>query len=68
VLPITRNSVKISAEIYSDLRQSGNSLDDIDLLIAGVAMENKLTFVTNNESHFRRIPGLQIENWKNSSP
>lgn len=64
VIPLTEKSVKISAELYSELRQSGNSLDDIDLLIAGVAIENGLIMVTNNENHFGRIPGLKIENWK----
>jgi len=33
-------------------------------LIAGVAIENEMTLVTNNENHFGRIPGLKIENWK----
>lgn len=56
--------MKISAELYSSLRQSGNTVDDIDLLIAGVAIENELTLVTNNENHFGLIPGLKIENWK----
>ena len=64
VLPLTEKSVKISAELYSSLRQSGNTVDDIDLLIAGVAIENELTLVTNNENHFGLIPGLKIENWK----
>ena len=64
VLPLTEKSVKISAELYSTLRQSGNMLDDIDLLIAGVAIDNEMTLVTNNVNHFGRIPGLKIENWK----
>lgn len=64
VIPLTEKSVRISAELYSTLRQTGNSLDDIDLFIAGVAIENELTLVTNNEKHFARIPGLKIENWK----
>lgn len=64
VLPLTEKSVRISAELYSVLRQTGNPLDDIDLFIAGVAIENELTLVTNNEKHFSRIPGLKIENWK----
>jgi len=64
VIPLTEKSVRISAELYSILRQTGNSLDDIDLFIAGVAIENELTLVTNNEKHFARIPGLKIENWK----
>jgi len=64
ILPLTEKSVKISAEIYSILRKSGNMLDDIDLLIAGIAIENDVTLITNNVKHFGRIPGLKIENWK----
>ena len=67
VIPLTEKSVKISAELYSSLRQSGNTLDDIDLLIAGVAIENEMTLVTNNERHFGRIPGMKIENWKKAT-
>lgn len=64
IIPLTEKSVKISSEIYSTLRQSGNTVDDIDLLIAGVAIENEMTLVTNNDNHFSRIPGMKIENWK----
>jgi len=63
VIPMTESSAKISAELYSTLRQSGKSVDDIDLLIAGVAIDNDMTLVTNNENHFNRIPGLKIDNW-----
>ncbi len=62
VLPMTKSSAKISSQLYSELRKAGNTVDDIDLLIAGVAIDNKMTLVTNNESHFARIPGLRIEN------
>ncbi len=64
IIPVTEKSAKISAEIYATLRQSGNTIDDIDLLIAGIAIENELSLVTNNDSHFSRIPGLKTENWK----
>ncbi|MBS3770992.1 MAG: type II toxin-antitoxin system VapC family toxin [Bacteroidales bacterium] len=63
VIPLTENSCKISAELYSNLKQKGELIDDIDLLIAGIAIENEMTIVTNNEKHFQRIPGLKIENW-----
>lgn len=63
IIPLTESSVKISAELYSTLRQSGKIIDDIDLLIAGVAIENDMILVTNNENHFKRIPGLNIDNW-----
>jgi len=67
VLPVTEKSAKISAQLYPELRLKGNSLDDIDLLIAGVAIENDMIVVTNNEKHFARIPGLRIENWRKTS-
>ena len=63
VISPTERSAKISAELYSSLRQSGKIVDDIDLLIAGIAIDNDLTLVTNNESHFNRIPDLSVENW-----
>lgn len=63
VLPMTKSSAKISLQIFAELRSTGNTVDDINLLIAGVAIDNEMTLVTNNESHFARIPGLRIENW-----
>lgn len=39
VIPVTEKSARISSELYSLLRQNGNIVDDIDLLIAGVAIE-----------------------------
>jgi tRNA(fMet)-specific endonuclease VapC len=38
-------------------------LDDIDLLIAGTAIANKMVFVTHNKHHFERIELLEIEDW-----
>jgi tRNA(fMet)-specific endonuclease VapC len=64
VIALTEESCKISSEVYSKLRNSGELIDDIDLLIAGIAIENEMTLVTNNENHFGRISGLKIENWK----
>jgi len=63
VIPLSEKSAKISAELYASLRREGKPLDDIDLLIAGVAIANELVLVSNNEKHFGRIPNLKIENW-----
>jgi tRNA(fMet)-specific endonuclease VapC len=64
VIPLTEESCKISAKLYSNLKNEGNIIDDIDLLIAGIAIENEMILVTNNEKHFNRIPDLNIANWK----
>lgn len=63
IIPLTEKFSKISAELFAFFRKDGKTLDDIDLLIAGVAIENDLVLVTNNEKHFDRIPNLKIENW-----
>lgn len=52
-----------AADIYADLYKRGGLVGDADILIAATALENNLSVVTNNESHFNRISGLQILNW-----
>lgn len=51
------------AKIYADLRKKGTPLDDIDLLIAGVAIANNLVLITHNQKHFSKIEGLELEDW-----
>ena len=63
ILNITKDSIKKSAEIYSNQRIKGEAIDDIDILIAGIALSNNLILVTNNIRHFGKIKELQIENW-----
>ena len=63
ILPLTEQSVTFSANIYAKLRQDGTPVDDIDLLIAGVAFTNKLVLVTHNQCHFSRIEMLELQDW-----
>jgi len=63
ILPLTIQSSENSAIIYADLRKKGTPVDDIDLLIAGIAIENNMMVITNNTSHFSRIEGLEVDNW-----
>jgi tRNA(fMet)-specific endonuclease VapC len=41
----------------------GTPIDDIDILIAGIAIANNLILVTNNRKDFEKIEGLEIEDW-----
>lgn len=67
ILPLTQKSVNQSAQIYAKLRQKGTPVDDIDLLIAGVAIANNLILATHNTKHFQRIEELMIEDWSEDS-
>lgn len=62
----TTESAQLFGMIKADLRQQGNIILDADIMIAAIALSNKLTLVTNNEKHFIRIPDLIIENWVNA--
>lgn len=64
IIHISEESAKISGDIYADLRQKGITIGTSDILIAGIALENELSLITNNERHYQSIKGLKIENWK----
>ena len=64
IINISDESAKISGDIYADLRQRGITIGTSDILIAGIAIENGLTLITNNEKHYEAISVLNIENWK----
>ena len=46
------------------MKKRGNLVEDADILIASIALVENLVLVTDNISHFERVEGLQIENWK----
>lgn len=60
-----------ASEIYASekawLRQQGNMMDDMDLLIASICLAESKTLVTNNTKHFQRVRGLNLENWAQAS-
>lgn len=67
VLPLTKEAATRAAEHYATLCKQGKPLDDIDLLIAGIALTNKLVLVTRNTKHFRRIEQLELADWSQHS-
>ena len=50
--------------IKTNLERAGRVLDDADLLIAAIVVVSKGILITNNTSHFQRIPDVELENWK----
>jgi tRNA(fMet)-specific endonuclease VapC len=49
--------------IRSELERRGSPIGNNDMWIAAHAKAEHLVLVTNNEREFRRIGGLQVENW-----
>jgi tRNA(fMet)-specific endonuclease VapC len=65
IINLDKASILASCKIYASLKKSGKLIDDIDILIAGIALSNNLVMITDNTEHFNRIEGLKVENWKN---
>ncbi len=52
-----------AADIRADLRRAGQIVGINDCLIAATALVNDWILITRNTAHFKRMPGLQLENW-----
>ena len=50
-------------KLRADLELRGAPIGAYDLLIAAHALTLELILVTNNTREFRRVKGLQLENW-----
>lgn len=64
-VPLCEKSEALFGEIKAELEQRGTRLDDADLMIAASALAQGAVLVTNNVSHFARVPGLTVEDWLN---
>lgn len=63
VLDFDSKAAYVAGGLRAYLEAQGQPLMFADIQIAAIALANDLTLVTGNENHFRRVPGLRIENW-----
>ncbi len=63
VLDLDREDARTAGEIRALLSRQGTPIGPYDVLIAGQAKARGLTLVTNNLAEFRRVPGLDLEDW-----
>ena len=61
--PFDDEACEEAGRIVSDLEARGIPIDDLDALIAGVAVRHGETLITRKLSHFQRVQNLQIEQW-----
>ncbi|MEK6847039.1 MAG: type II toxin-antitoxin system VapC family toxin [Nanoarchaeota archaeon] len=61
VFDFDKNAVKNSSEVFWDLANSGQMIDDFDCMVAGTLLANGVTtIITRNKKHFERIKGLKV--------
>lgn len=62
-LPFTDDDAAVAAELRAGLERRGTPIGPYDLLVAAQALNRNLTIITSNETVFRRVPGLKLDNW-----
>ena len=55
---------RAAAAIRAALKTHGQAIGAYDVLIAGTALARGLTVVTSNIGEFKRVSGLQVEDWR----
>ncbi len=65
-LPFTTPEAEQAAQIRAALKSLGQPIGAYDALIAATALQHNLIMITANQREFERVPGLQIENWRQS--
>lgn len=63
ILPFDEEAARFAASIRANLEKKGTPIGACDVLIAGIALSNQGTLVTNNMKEFSRVSKLKLENW-----
>ena len=59
-------SARLFWQLKAQLEQAGETLGDLDLQIASIALDHNAALVTHNQKHFSRLAnlaGLTLEDW-----
>ncbi len=63
ILDFDMKAAEEYGRIRADLEKKGTPIGPLDMMIAGHAKSFGYTVVTNNVGEFKRVEGLQYENW-----
>ena len=60
IVPYDQEVCRTYAEIKAQLESKGQRIEDNDTWIAACALRHSIPLVSNNRSHFERVPGLVL--------
>lgn len=63
-LPFDEADATAAAAIRAALKIQGQPIGAYDVLIAGTGLARGLVVVTSNVGEFKRVSGLQVEDWR----
>ena len=63
IIPFSYKEALKAAEILHELYLLGRPIGIEDIMIASIALSNRLIVISGNIKHFSRVPNLPVENW-----
>jgi tRNA(fMet)-specific endonuclease VapC len=63
ILGFEMPEILASATIQAELMNTGNPVNILDVLIAGIVIKNNEELLTRNVNHFNKITGLKWKEW-----
>jgi tRNA(fMet)-specific endonuclease VapC len=63
-LPFDEADARVAAALRAALKTQGQPIGAYDVLIAGTGLARGLVVVTSNAGEFKRVSGLQVEDWR----
>ena len=63
LVPFDGEDARLAGELRATLQASGTPIGPYDLLIAAQALRTQAILATSNASEFRRVPGLEWQDW-----
>jgi tRNA(fMet)-specific endonuclease VapC len=68
ILTLDRPAAILAGQMHGELLRTGQTIGQIDPMIAGIAIRRGLTLVTGNTQHYERIVRLgfplRLDNWR----
>jgi predicted nucleic acid-binding protein len=64
ILPADDSVFEKAGELWVAARRGGYAHGDADLIIAATALQSGRVLVTGNTAHFAWIPGLRLDDWR----
>jgi tRNA(fMet)-specific endonuclease VapC len=60
--PLDAETCRLYGAVYIELRRQGRALAQVDMMLAALARQHKLTVLTTDRD-FEALPDLRVENW-----
>jgi hypothetical protein len=68
IWPYTNDAATEYGRVFAELRRIGRPMQEIDIMIAAIAISFGNCIVVSDDSELHAVPGLVVESWTSAAP